>query len=98
VGFFADGPLRGNMNITSRFFNNSSTGVFPTPASVDHDAGAMKVTTVCDDTMVIDPDGRLKKPVSDGLGCVRGIWFAILLEVGTGLLLYGVWQLWRTLR
>lgn len=86
------------MNVTSRFFNSSQTGVFPTPEAVDLQAGAMKVTAVCNDTVTIDDDGRLSKPVSDGLGCVRGIWFAILLEVGSGLLIYGVWQLWRTLR
>ncbi len=38
------------------------------------------------------------RPVSDGMGCVRGIRIAILIEAAAALLFYGLWQLRHFLR
>jgi hypothetical protein len=34
----------------------------------------------------------------DGLGCIRGLRSALLLEVGIGVLTYGFWHLWHLAR
>ena len=42
--------------------------------------------------------GRTSRPVSDGMGCVRGIRMALLIEAAAALLFYGLWQLRHFLR
>lgn len=41
---------------------------------------------------------RCSELALNGLGCLRGTVFGLLLEVVAGLCLYGVWQLWHILR
>lgn len=38
------------------------------------------------------------RPVSDGMGCVRGIRVALLIEAAAALLFYGLWHLRHFLR
>ena len=35
---------------------------------------------------------------SDGLGCVRGVRSAFLMEAGMVVLAYGIWHLWHLAR
>jgi len=41
---------------------------------------------------------EMQQASRDGLGAVRGLRAALLLEGGMGLLIYGIWHLWHFAR
>jgi len=39
----------------------------------------------------------VKRSHATGLGCMRGLRFALAIEAGTAVLLFGVWSAWHML-
>lgn len=51
-------------------------------------------------TRLIDAEAELddpKRAYATGLGCMRGLRFALAIEAGTAVLLFGVWSAWHML-
>ena len=69
-------------------------------------SGVIEINGFCDSTRTFAPRhlpfkcemNRASRASAMGLGCVRGTTLGLLFEVATGLVIYGLWQLWHVLR
>lgn len=51
------------------------------------------------EAVLSDPEfAERRNAAASGLGCVRGIRYAIALEGAVAVALYGLWHLWHALR
>ena len=53
------------------------------------------VISICDSPAFVQAVENPPKSDADGLGCVRAVRAAFVLEGGLALFLYGVWHLWH---
>ena len=82
--------------VLSGSINNASVGAASSPSEFENCLGSLvEATPLAPEITNPQPDPHDRAAIK-GLGCIRGLRYALLAEVLAGFLVYGIWRLIHT--
>lgn len=90
----ASGPGGERIDVTQRALTLPGIETFPPPAHTAQSAATLLVFPTSEESETDD----LPESIARDGNCLKGLGFALGLEAGAALCVYGAWQLWQILR